>query len=79
MRTPSLALLWVALLASATASAALGQQHRVATLETLVPRARSFVVHGVLPLPELELAAPGRTHFALRLQGGGNQIGRAHV
>jgi len=79
MRTPSLALLRFALLASATASAALGQQHRVATLETLVPRARSFVVHGVVPLPELEPAAPGRTHFALRLQGGGNAIVPAQV
>ena len=55
------------------------QQHRIATLETLVPRARSFVLHGVLPLPDLEPAPPGRTHFAVRLEGGGNAIVPAQV
>jgi hypothetical protein len=49
-------------------------QHRVGTFELLLPRARSFVVHGTLPIPQVDLREPGRTPFALQLEGGGNPV-----
>lgn len=54
-------------------------QHRVGTFELLLPRARSFVVHGTLPIPLVDLGEPGRTPFALQLEGGGNPIVPAQV
>ncbi|MDA0948041.1 MAG: hypothetical protein O2799_05950 [Planctomycetota bacterium] len=56
-----------------------GAQHRVGTFELLLPRARSFVVHGTLPIPQVDLREPGRTPFALQLEGGGNPIVPAQV